>query len=140
MEQMQKGTTLEDCGTAEFLSTAPQGGVASLMLLPNKLQEIVIEAVLKTKPARCTDIWYEDKTSGTVFVMRLGMQWHLNETASYLWLSIGEQTETIVNKFCEKYGNEDEKDIAASVVEFLLNAHSFGLIELYPEPVLEKLE
>lgn len=115
-------------------------GVASLTLFPSELQQVIKAAVLKAIPQRATDIWYQDKVTGNVFVMRHSLQWQLNETASFLWLLLndGRSVETIVGELCKKYPDDDSQEIEFMTVEFLLHASSHGLIDFSPEPCIEK--
>jgi Coenzyme PQQ synthesis protein D (PqqD) len=108
-------------------------GVASLLPFPARLQEVLIEAVMSAEPQRATDIWYEDESNKTVFVMRHGLNWQLNETASMLWERLDGPAKGIVEGLCEEYPSADRDEVRFSVAEFLLNAESHGLIELFPD-------
>jgi len=112
-------------------------GTASLAPFVPKLQEAIIEAVLDTRPERATDIWYEDKQTGTISVMRYGFQWQFNPTASLLWKRLGPTLKEILAEFQKEYPESDPKEIRFLTVEFLLHAASHGLVELYPD-VLEE--
>ncbi len=108
-------------------------GVASLLPFTPRLQEAIITAVMTAVPQRGTDIWYKDKASGAVFVMRHGVQWQLNETGSVLWERLGHPVKAMVEELCKQYSTTDPDEIRFHVVEFLLNADSHGLVELFPE-------
>lgn len=112
-------------------------GVASLVSLPPKLQETVIASVLDARPQRTTDIWYQDKETSNVVVMRHGMQWQFNETASALWQRLGERVGDVLEEFYQQSPETDRQAIRFQVIEFLLHASSHGLIDLYPESPME---
>ena len=115
----------------------PLGGsaVASLIPFPAPVQEAIQGAVLAAKPERATDIWYEDKTTGDVHVMGHGMQWQLNDTASVVWkLLDGREVKAIVEELGKKFPKHEGAEVVSTTVEFLLQAHSSGLVELFPEP------
>lgn len=124
----------------QTIMTAPMqtpGALASLLPFPPQLQQMLTEQVLKTRPQRATDIWYLDKATGSVVVMRQGMQWQLNQTASTIWQRLGEPISGIVADFISADPETEPGDIRFTVVEFLLNAYSNGLIDLFPEEPLE---
>ena len=109
--------------------------VASLIPFPSPIQDAIKATVLSAKPGRATDIWYEDKTTGDVHVMGHAMQWHLNGTGSMVWkLLDGREVKGIVEELRKKFSKHDAAEVTHTTVEFLLQAHSSGLIELYPEP------
>ena len=118
----------------------PPHNAASLLPFPTQLQEVVSKAILKAKPQRATDIWYEDKVTGRVLVMRHGFEWRLNETASELWLRAGDQVQDVVQDLCKKWPDCSPDEIKLLVAEFLLQAHSYGLLELYPEREVKRSE
>jgi hypothetical protein len=110
---------------------------ASLAPFPAPIQRAIVGSVCSAMPSRATDIWYQDKTTGDVHVMRAGMQWHLNSTASAVWQLLDGRSavEAIAAELKARYPDQSPDEVAGAVVEFLLNAHSSGLVDLYPEPV-----
>lgn len=101
---------------------------------PLWLQNVIINAILDSACERATDIWCEDEATGTVHVMRANMQWHLNETASQLWLELGgKRVGDIIDRMCDSYQNADRNDIRFCCIEFLLMAYENGLVT-FPEP------
>lgn len=117
--------------SAEPVRARPE--VASLLPFPAKLQQVIIGAVLETTPQRATDIWQENESTGETCVMRHGMHWQLNATAAMLWARMGECMADVVKDFCAKFPDSDAEEIKFWAVEFLLNASSSGLVELFPE-------
>ncbi|MCU0288665.1 MAG: PqqD family protein [Acidobacteria bacterium] len=114
-------------------------GFAVLSQFPQRLQGVIIDEIMKCKAAKATDIWFEDKTSGIVSVMRNNMQWQFNETASKLWIQLGDKTTAhIIEQLSRDFSVENTEQIKAYVVEFMLQASINGLINLYPETTLRK--
>ena len=138
----------EDFVSEDFMAGNPmhvhghqlRAGVASLLPFPPKLQEAIIASVLEAEPQRATDIWYKDSGTGAIFVLRHGIQWQLNETASSIWEHLGKSVESIVDDLHELSPSTDLEEMRFQVVEFLLNADSQSLIELFPEKVPEAEE
>lgn len=136
-EETAEQSVSSECWTGPA-AVGPPNSAASLLSFPPKLQEVVSKAILKAKPQRATDIWYEDKTTGKVLVMRQGFEWQLNETASELWLRAGEQVQDVVQDLCKKSPDSDPHEIQLLVAEFLLQASSYGLLELFPEQEMKR--
>ncbi len=134
---MSENLAQQSAGTWEkpgLRQTASPPNIASLAPFPPMLQEAVVHAVLEAKCERATDIWYEDEASKSVVVMRLGIHWQLNETARALWLRLGKRVGEIVDELCQEYPGTDPQEIRFLIVEFVLNAASYGLVELVSEP------
>lgn len=111
--------------------------VASLTAFPPELQQVIADAVLKCKPRVATDIWYHDEDRGSVFVLRSGMQWELNPTATLIWLELEGGPKKMLEQLQRSYPDTDKQELRLSCAEFLLNAHSWGIIDLYPPAVAE---
>jgi hypothetical protein len=114
----------------------PSGHPPSLTGLPDPLKAVVIGEVLKTSPRRSTDLWYEDGY-GRLFVLRGGIQWELNATGAFVWKELEEGAQSVLDSLIAEHPDDDEDEIKTAVVEFLLQADYFGLLELYP-PSLEE--
>jgi len=117
-------------------SFAPAEGEAHFDVIPGlnqHLQDVVISEVLKSKPQRSTDIFYED--DGHIFLMRNGMQYVLTPPASLVWAALDKRTtvQSILKNVAEQMGGPDMKELALFCVAFLLSAERAGLVELYPE-------
>ena len=117
---------------------APPPNIASLAPFSPMLQEAIVHAVLEAKCERASDIWYEDEATKGVVVMRHGIHWQLNETASALWLRLGKRVGEIVDELCQEYPGTDLQEIRFLMVEFLLNSTSYGLVDLVSEPAGKK--
>jgi len=126
----QEGT--EAIGAAGFdLEQAPAGPQGScLRMLPQKLQDVLVRAMLNMRCDRASDIWYEDQTTHTVTVLRGGRQWFLNPTASTIWMRCGERVSTIASELAAQHPSDDSKQIEVYVADFLLEASSWGLLTL----------
>ncbi len=97
-----------------------------------------MQTVLEAKCERATDIWYDDEANKSLVVMRLGVQWQLNETARALWLRLGKRVGEIVDELSKEYPGTDSQQIKYLTVEFVLNATSHGIVDLVSEPPGEK--
>jgi hypothetical protein len=92
----------------------------SIRSFPEELQKLVKTSILATKPQLSTDIWYQDKESSSVYVMRHGKQWKLNETASFLWLKFndGLRVSSIIKNLQKKYEDYNSHDIEILTIDF----------------------
>jgi hypothetical protein len=97
------------------------------------LQEIVIDAVLNTRCERATDIWYQQEPGNTVAVLRGGMQWFLNESASAMWMRMDAPVRELIGEWLAGASEEGKREIVSLVVDFLLLAAANGLVTLFPE-------
>ena len=116
--------------------TQPHGsapaGDALLGALPAELQKLLIDRVLDCWPQPATDIWYQDESTGTVFVLRRGVHWELNNTAAAIRLGLGKEVSKVVEDLVAQFPDADPGEIRFSCIEFLLQASARGLIELFP--------
>lgn len=99
-----------------------------LAVFSEDIQNAIINIVIGKIYARSTDIWYYDENTDTVVVMRQGMQWFLNNSASVLWQSLGNPTKMIIDKLTDTF-ESDESLITKYCVDFLLQAEKAGLVE-----------
>ena len=97
--------------------------------IPEGLQPLIVEALMPAVPTPATDIWCEDEQSQSVIVMRHGMQWRLNNSASALWLNLGQPVEDIVSQMSETFPDVEREEIAFWSVAFLLEAAQNGLVD-----------
>jgi hypothetical protein len=138
---MSESTVQQSAGISErpgFGQTVAPSSIASLAPFPPMLQEAIVNAVLGANCEKATDIWYEDEATKCVLVMRHGVHWQLNQTASALWLRLGKRGGEIADELCQEYPGTDPQEIRFLTVEFLLNATSNGLVELNAEPGRKK--
>lgn len=103
-----------------------------LGLLPAKLQEVVIHAVMNTRCERATDIWFQ-QPGNAVVVLRSGIQWFLNESASTMWLRMDASVRELVEQWEEDTSEDQQREMRARVVDFLLAMAANGLVTLFPE-------
>ncbi|AOY57251.1 MULTISPECIES: PqqD family protein [Desulfococcus] len=105
---------------------------ASLAPFPPYLQAAIIKAVGICKPRPATDIWYQDRGTGSVYVIRHGIQWQFNKTASFIWMKLGNgvTVKEIVEQLCREYTEDNAEDIEFQTVEFVLHALSYGVLDI----------
>ena len=86
--------------------------------------------------ARCereTDIWYEQRPGKCVVVLRNGVQWYLNETATAIWMRTDVPVRDLIKEWAHGASEEKKREIAMQVADFLLMAASNCLVTLVPE-------
>jgi len=102
-------------------------------MLPPRLQDLVVEAVINTRCERATDIWYQQQPGNTVAVLRSGTQWFLNESASAMWMRMDAPVRDLMAEWLAGASEEKRREIGRLVVDFLLLAAANGLVTLFPE-------
>ena len=106
---------------------------SALAMFPRWLQEIMVDAVLTAQCERTTDIWYEHDAGKCVVVLRNGIQWYLNETATAMWMRKDVPVREFIREWAADASAEKKREIATQVVDFLLLAVANGLVTLVPE-------
>jgi hypothetical protein len=115
------------------IAPAPLPQPSIISLLPYRLQNIVIDAVLDTRCERATDIWYQQQPGNTVVVLYSGVQWFLNESASAMWMRMDAPVRDLTEEWVAGASEEERREISTLVVDFLLLASANGLVTLFPQ-------